>query len=172
MSILVLCFGILWPQFQKWCLAFSGLFFAWLTSSDFNYFPWFIWYFWTHHVHKNQFYTSKFGKKILFCTKIAGYGHKMAKKWPLSNWTKVPLVGTLNLCQEMPDIMQKDLGQTGQPFWRKQSKCGQNWVFFNLIFLFTKSMSWIKRLNWLLFHLLYFLPDRLQQFTISHSLKV
>ena len=43
-------------------------------------------------------------------------GHKMAMKWPLSNCNKVPLVGTLDLCQEMPDIMQKELGQNNQPF--------------------------------------------------------
>ena len=40
----------------------------------------------------------------------------MARKWPFSSCTKVPLVGTLNLYQEMPDIMQKELGQTDQLF--------------------------------------------------------
>ena len=67
-------------------------------------------------LHKNQFYTSKLGKKTIFSTKMAIYGQKMAWKWPLSTCTKVPLVGNLNLCQEMPDIMQKELGQIDQPF--------------------------------------------------------
>ena len=39
---------------------------------------------------------------------MAGYGQKLAWKLPL----KVSLVGILNLCQEIPDIMQKDLKQT------------------------------------------------------------
>ena len=46
----------------------------------------------------------------------------MAIEWPLSSCTKVPLVGTLNLWQEMADIIKKELGQTDQSFKRKHSK--------------------------------------------------
>ena len=64
---------------------------------------------------KINFMHQNWGKTI-FSIKMATYGPKMAWKWPLSTCTKVPLVGTLNLCQEMPDIMQKELGQIDQPF--------------------------------------------------------
>ena len=101
-------------------LAISGLFFACLTMKLFTFVP--ILFLYSFCVHKSVSYI----KIWQINTILSQNGHKaaikwpyMAIKWPFSNCTKVPLVGTLNLCQKMPDIMQKDLGQTDQPFWRK-----------------------------------------------------
>ena len=62
-------------------------------------------------------------QKMIFSAKMAEYKPKL----PLSICTKVPLVGTLKLFQEMPDAIRKELGQTYQPFR----------LFFSLITLFT-----------------------------------
>ena len=52
------------------------------------------------------------------CTgsKMAQKGQKWHKMVNFQKYSYVCGVGTLNLCQEMSDIMQKDLGQIDQPF--------------------------------------------------------
>ena len=116
-SISVLCFGIIWPQFQKWWkLGHFWVIFSLGNPPLLNFFHCFLKYFWTLLVYRNQFHTSKLGKKPNIFHQNGRIWPKMAWKWPLSTCTKVPLVGTLNLCQEMPDIMQKDLGRIAQPF--------------------------------------------------------
>ena len=52
-------------------------------------------------------------------------GHKI-KNIEILKCSKVPLVGTLNLCLEMPDSMGEVLVQLDHPLWRKCPKCTKN----------------------------------------------
>ena len=43
----------------------------------------------------------------------------------ISKLPKYYVVGTLNLCQEMPEPMQKESAQSDHPTRRKRPKCGR-----------------------------------------------
>ena len=63
---------------------------------------------------------------------MAPYGHF----WSFSSHIKVPFVGTLKLCQEMPDTMQNKSGHFNHTILRKRWKYGQNiddFIFFLLL---------------------------------------
>ena len=50
------------------------------------------------------------------------------------NSSKVPFVGTLNLCLETPDTMQKTRHKSELPGLRKRPKTVENWVKSNFLF--------------------------------------
>ena len=50
------------------------------------------------------------------------------------NSSKVPFVGTLNLCLETPDTMQKTRHKSELPGLRKRPKTVENWVKSNFAF--------------------------------------
>ena len=47
--------------------------------------------------------------------------------------SKMPPVGSLNLCLWKPDSMQKKSAQSDHPTWRKQTKCGPNLLFWAIV---------------------------------------
>ena len=68
----------------------------------------------------------------------------LGQKWRFSSFTKIPHVGTLNLCQKMPDKMQMDSGQSDHSILRKRPKwpkMAQKWPIFNTFWMF--SQDWM-----------------------------
>ena len=53
---------------------------------------------------------------------MAQYGHY----WAYPSYSEAPFVGTLNLCQEVPDTMTNKLGHLHHPILRKRTKYGKN----------------------------------------------
>ena len=53
---------------------------------------------------------------------MAQYGHY----WSYPSYSEAPFVGTLNLCQEVPDTMTNKLGHLHHPILRKRTKYGKN----------------------------------------------
>ena len=51
-----------------------------------------------------------------------GHGHY----WSYPSYSEAPFVGTLNLCQEVPDTMTNKLGHLYHPILRKQTKYDRN----------------------------------------------
>ena len=53
---------------------------------------------------------------------MAQYGHY----WSYPSYSEAPFVGTLNLCQEVPDTMTNKLGHLHHPILRKRTKYCKN----------------------------------------------
>ena len=68
------------------------------------------------------------------------------QKWRFSIFTKLCHVGTLNLCQKMPDKMQKELSHLDHTILRKRPKCGQNWPIYPFLGHFGRFLriEWLK----------------------------
>ena len=78
-------------------------------------------------------------RAIKMALNMAPYGHF----WSFSSKVKVPFVGTLKLCQEMPDTMQNKSGHFNHTILRKRWKYGQNIDDF-IFFFFLKMDSWVE----------------------------
>ena len=61
----------------------------------------------------------------------------LGQKWRFSSFTKIPHVGTLNLCQKMPDKMQMDSGQYDHSILRKRPKWPKMANFHHILDVFS-----------------------------------
>ena len=78
-------------------------------------------------------------RAIKMALNMAPYGHF----WSFSSKVKVPFVGTLKLCQEMPDTMQNKSGHSNHKILENNENMVKI-LMISYFFFFLKMDSWVE----------------------------